>query len=160
MDAEQQRRLAKVDALRDDGIEPYPYRFDRSATLGQVRRRHGDLGPGVETDDRVRVAGRVLLIRRQGRLTFATIRDREASIQLFVSQKVAGDDVMAIVNDLDLGDWVGVEGVVMTTNKGELSIKVDARRSSWPSRCARYRTSGRACPTSTPATASATSTSS
>jgi lysyl-tRNA synthetase class 2 len=126
MDAEQQRRLAKVDALRDDGIEPYPYRFDRSATLGQVRRRHGDLGPGVESDDRVRVAGRVLLIRRQGRLTFATIRDREASIQLFVSQKVAGDDVMAIVNDLDLGDWVGVEGVVMTTNKGELSIKVDA----------------------------------
>src|SRR4051812_28235200 len=126
MDAEQQRRLAKVDALRDDGIEPYPYRFDRSATLGEVRRHHGDLGPGVETDDRVRVAGRVLLIRRQGRLTFATIRDREASIQLFVSQKVAGDDVMAIVNDLDLGDWVGVEGVVMTTNKGELSIKVDA----------------------------------
>jgi len=126
MDAEQQRRLAKVDALRDDGVEPYPYRFDRSDTLGQVRRRHGDLGPGAETDDRVKVAGRVLLIRRQGRLTFATIRDREDSIQLFVSQKVAGDDVMAVVNDLDLGDWVGVEGTVMTTNKGELSIKVDA----------------------------------
>src|SRR5947208_3655509 len=49
MDAEQQRRLAKVDALRDDGIEPYPYRFDRSATLGEVRRHHGDLGPGGET---------------------------------------------------------------------------------------------------------------
>ncbi len=125
MDAEQERRLAKVDALREDGIEPYPYRFDRSDTLGELRERYGHLEPGVETDDRVRIAGRVLLIRRQGRLTFATIRDRESSLQLFVSQKVAGDDVMAAVNDLDLGDWVGVEGVVMTTNKGELSVKVD-----------------------------------
>jgi lysyl-tRNA synthetase class 2 len=125
MDAEQERRLAKVDALRDGGVEPYPYRFDRSETLGELRARHGQLEPGKETSDRVRVAGRVLLIRRQGKLTFATIRDREDSIQLFVSQKVAGDDVMAAVNDLDLGDWVGVEGVVMTTNKGELSVKVD-----------------------------------
>src|SRR5215213_1146743 len=125
MDAEQQRRLAKVDALRDGGIEPYPYRFDRSATLGELRQQHDHLGPGSETDEHVRVAGRVLLIRRQGRLTFVTIRDREASIQLFVSQKVAGDDLMALVNDLDLGDWIGVEGFVMTTNKGELSVKVD-----------------------------------
>src|SRR3954447_13352150 len=125
MDAEQERRLAKLDALRDDGIEPYPYRFDRSTTLGELRRRHQQLEPGTETDEHVTVAGRVLLIRRQGRLAFVTIRDREASIQLFVSQKVAGDDVMATVNDLDLGDWVGVEGVVMTTNKGELSVKVD-----------------------------------
>ncbi len=125
MDAEQERRLAKLDALRAGGIEPYPYRFDRSATLGELRQQHGDLAPGTETDEHVKVAGRVLLIRRQGRLTFATIRDREASIQLFVSQKVAGDDVMATVNDLDLGDWVGVEGVVMTTNKGELSVKVN-----------------------------------
>src|SRR5712675_1927450 len=98
MDAEQERRLSKLDALRDDGIEPYPYRFDRSATLGEIRQRHVDLEPGTETDDRVSVAGRVLLIRRQGRLTFVTIRDREASIQLFVSQKAAGDDVLATVN--------------------------------------------------------------
>src|SRR5215213_7086980 len=125
MDAERERRLGKLDALRADGIEPYPYRFDRSATLGELRQRYGDLAPGTETDERVSVAGRVLLIRRQGRLTFATIRDREATIQLFVSQKVAGDEVMATVNDLDLGDWVGVEGVMMTTNKGELSVKVD-----------------------------------
>jgi lysyl-tRNA synthetase, class II len=125
MDAEQERRLAKLDALREDGIEPYPYRFDRSATLGEIRRRHQELEPGTETDEHVSVAGRVLLIRRQGRLTFVTIRDREASIQLFVSQKVAGDEVMALVNDLDLGDWVGVDGLVMTTNKGELSVKVE-----------------------------------
>jgi lysyl-tRNA synthetase class 2 len=123
--AERDRRLDKVDALRDAGVEPYPYRFDRSTTLGELRRRHGDLAPGTETDERVRVAGRLLLIRRQGRLTFATLRDRDGQVQLFVSQKVIGDDLLAAFNDLDLGDWVGVDGLVMTTNKGELSVRVD-----------------------------------
>jgi lysyl-tRNA synthetase class 2 len=123
--AERERRLEKVDALRHSGVEPYPYRFDRSVTLHGLRRRHGELPPGTETDERVRVAGRLLLIRRQGRLTFATLRDRDDQVQLFVSQKVIGDDGLAAFNDLDLGDWVGVDGVVMTTNKGELSVRVD-----------------------------------
>jgi lysyl-tRNA synthetase class 2 len=123
--AERERRLGKVDALRNAGVEPYPYRYDRTTTLGELRRRHGDLAPGSETDERVRVAGRLLLIRRQGRLTFATLRDRDGQVQLFVSQKVIGDDALAAFNDLDLGDWVGVDGLVMTTNKGELSVRVD-----------------------------------
>jgi lysyl-tRNA synthetase class 2 len=123
--AERERRLAKVDALRAEGVEPYPYRFDRTTTIGALRSQHHDLAPGTETDEHVRLAGRLLLIRRQGRLTFATLRDREGQIQLFVSQKVAGEDALAAFNDLDLGDWVGVDGVVMTTNKGELSIRVD-----------------------------------
>src|SRR5436190_6784721 len=120
--AERERRLEKIDALREAGIEPYPYRFDRSTTLAELRRRHGDLPAGTETDERVRVAGRLVLIRRQGRLTFATLRDRDDQVQLFVSQKVIGDDQLAAFNDLDLGDWVGADGVVMTTNKGVLSV--------------------------------------
>jgi lysyl-tRNA synthetase class 2 len=123
--AERERRLAKVEVARHDGREPYPYRFDRTATLAELRARYDSLGPGVETQDVVRVAGRVVRIRRQGRLTFATVRDRDGEIQLFVSQKVVGDDVMAAVNDLDLGDWVGVEGAVMTTRTGELSVRVE-----------------------------------
>src|SRR5213076_1783339 len=51
--------------------------------------------------------------------------DRDDQVQLFVSQKVIGDDQLAAFNDLDLGDWVGADGVVMTTNKGELSVRVD-----------------------------------
>jgi lysyl-tRNA synthetase class 2 len=117
--------MAKLDALRGAGIEPYPYRFDRSITLAELRERWGSLPPGEETDEHVRVAGRVVLIRRQGRLTFATMREREATVQLFVSKSVAGDDVLDAVNELDLGDWVGVEGTVMTTKNGELSVRVE-----------------------------------
>jgi len=73
----------------------------------------------------VRIAGRILLLRRQGKLTFATVRDQSGTVQLFVSRAVLGDEVHAAFDALDLGDWVGVDGTVMTTRKGELSVKVD-----------------------------------
>ncbi len=120
------RRLAKIAGLRDAGVEPYPYRFDRSHTLTEVRAAHGELEPGTETDVRVQVAGRVMLLREQGKLMFATMRDRSGEIQLFVSKAVIGDDAFASFGQLDLGDWVGVDGTVMTTRKGELSVKVDS----------------------------------
>jgi lysyl-tRNA synthetase, class II len=122
--AERDHRLAKLADLRAAGIEPYPYRFDRTHTVAEVRVEHADLGPGTETDAAVTVAGRVLLIRRQGKLIFATMRDRSGEVQLFVSKAVVGDDAFAAFDALDLGDWLGVRGTVMTTRKGELSIKV------------------------------------
>jgi lysyl-tRNA synthetase class 2 len=124
--AEKARRLARIDELRGRGLEPYPYRYDRTHTLGEVRAAWGALEPGTETDDAVAVAGRVMLKRDSGKLVFATIRDRSGDIQLFVSQAVIGEPSFADVKQLDLGDWVGVEGTVMTTRKGELSVKVAA----------------------------------
>ncbi|HAP75886.1 MAG TPA: lysine--tRNA ligase, partial [Acidimicrobiaceae bacterium] len=66
----------------------------------------------------------VMLLREQGKLVFATMRDRDGDVQLFVSKAVVGDDGFDAIRDLDLGDWVGVHGTVMTTRKGELSVKV------------------------------------
>jgi lysyl-tRNA synthetase class 2 len=123
---EKVRRLARVAELRDRGAEPYPYRFDRTHTLTEVRGQWGDLAPGTETADGIAVAGRVMLKRDSGKLVFATIRDRSGEIQLFVSQAVVGADAFADIKQLDLGDWVGVAGTVMTTRKGELSVKVEA----------------------------------
>jgi len=123
--AEKAKRLGKLDQMRAQGTNPYPYRFDRSHSLSELRALYGDLSPGTETDHRVAAAGRVMLQREQGKLIFATMRDRDADIQLFVSKAVIGDDGFAALGDLDLGDWVGVHGLVMTTRKGELSIKVE-----------------------------------
>jgi lysyl-tRNA synthetase class 2 len=122
--AEKAKRLAKLDEVRAAGGEPYPYRFDRTHTLAEVRAAHGHLESGVETDAHVAVAGRVMLLREQGKLVFATMRDRDAEIQLFVSKAVVGDEAFDAIRKLDLGDWVGVDGTVMTTRKGELSVKV------------------------------------
>ncbi|MBI4884245.1 MAG: lysine--tRNA ligase, partial [Actinobacteria bacterium] len=122
--AEKAKRLAKLADLRSAGGNPYPYRFDRSCTLGALRAAHGELAPGTETEQAVAIAGRIMLLRDSGKLIFATMRDREGEVQLFVSKAVIGDDGFAAFLDLDLGDWVGVHGTVMTTRKGELSVKV------------------------------------
>jgi lysyl-tRNA synthetase class 2 len=121
---ERARRLAKVEALRSQGRDPYPVRFDRTHTTAELHEAYGGIDAGAEVDDTVLVAGRLLLIRRQGKLTFATVRDGTGSVQLFVSRAVLGDDRHAAFDDLDLGDWVGAEGTVMKTRKGELSVKV------------------------------------
>ncbi len=122
--AERTRRLAKIDALRTEGIDPYPVRFDADATAAGLQARFGDLEPGTTTDTAVRVAGRILLLRRQGKLCFATVLDRGTTIQLFVSRAEIGDEAFDAFERLDRGDWVGVEGTVMTTRRGELSVAV------------------------------------
>ncbi|HEY3209000.1 MAG TPA: lysine--tRNA ligase [Actinomycetota bacterium] len=110
--------------LRERGIEPFALRFDKNADAKDLHERYGELDPGAETDDRRAVAGRIVLLRRQGRLSFATLRDTTGDIQLFLSQAVMGQ-AYEVVELLDLGDIVGAEGPVVKTKRGELSIKVE-----------------------------------
>jgi lysyl-tRNA synthetase class 2 len=124
LEPEKARRRARIDELRAAGTEPYPYRFDRTHTLAELRERWGGLGAATETGDEVAVAGRIVLKRDSGKLVFATIRDHDGEVQLFVSLAEVGADALARVKALDLGDWVGAGGAVMTTRKGELSVKV------------------------------------
>ena len=123
--AEKAKRLQKLDGLREQGTNPYPYRFDRTTTLRDLRREFGELVAGTETEHQVAVAGRVMLLRDSGKLMFATMRDRDDEVQLFISKAVVGDEAFDAIKDLDLGDWVGAHGTVMTTRKGELSVKVE-----------------------------------
>jgi len=99
-----------------------PYRFDRSHTAEEIRAAHRDLEPGDESGVTVSVAGRVMLLRPQGKLAFGQLRDSSGSVQLFALQAVT-DDFEGFIK-LSLGDWVGVTGEVVKTRKGELSIKV------------------------------------
>ena len=121
-------RSAKVASLRDAGIDPYPVRFERSHLAADLHRSHADLAPGVETEESVTVAGRVMLHRSFGKLMFATIEDVSGTIQLFVAAADLDESAMAAFGDLDAGDWVGAAGTVMTTKKGELSIRVKTFR--------------------------------
>ena len=122
--AERARRIEQLNDLRNAGVNPYPYRFDRTDSLDAIRARHNQLEAGTETTDQVAVAGRIMLKRDQGKLIFCTLKDRSGDIQLFISKSVVGDETFDAINEFDLGDWIGVSGVVMTTRKGELSVKV------------------------------------
>ncbi len=100
-----------------------PYRFDPDATAAGLHERFPDLDPGVETGEQVTVAGRLMLRRGQGKLAFGQLADSTGRIQLF-----APADVTPRFDDfthLSIGDWIGVTGEVMTTRKGELSVKVE-----------------------------------
>ncbi|WP_329518604.1 bifunctional lysylphosphatidylglycerol synthetase/lysine--tRNA ligase LysX [Spirillospora sp. NBC_01491] len=129
-------RREKLDRLRESGIDPYPVTFPRTAALAAIREKHPDLEPGTETGDTVGVTGRVMLIRNTGKLCFATIRDGSAEIQVMLSLAKVGQDALdAWKRDVDLGDHIGVEGEVITSRRGELSIMAD--RYAITSKCLR-----------------------
>jgi lysyl-tRNA synthetase class 2 len=104
----------------------YPHRFERSDLAADLHERHAALEPATETDERVTVAGRLMLHRSFGKLQFGTLQDVSGTIQLFVEQNTAGEETAERFGELDLGDWVGASGVVMTTKRGELSVKVES----------------------------------
>ena len=100
-----------------------PYSFDVDATAAALAETHGSLEPGTETGEHVSIAGRLMLRRVQGKLAFGTLQDHTGRIQLFAPSKVTPDFEQFC--ELNLGDWIGVSGEVMTTRRGELSVKVE-----------------------------------
>ncbi len=119
-------RLGKRERMLAAGDDPYPPGFPRTATIAEVRQRYADLGPGEATGDRVGVVGRVMLSRPSGKLSFATIRDGTGEIQVMISLDRSGQAVLEEwKRDVDLGDHVGVEGEVITSRRGELSVLAD-----------------------------------
>ena len=100
-----------------------PYRFEPDATAAQLQAEFDALEPGSETDRRVTIAGRLMLRRVQGKLAFGTLQDGTGRIQLFAP--VQTTPRFDEFTSLSLGDWIGISGVIMTTRRGELSVKVD-----------------------------------
>ena len=121
-------RLAKVDKLRADGVDPYPPAVPRSHSCDEVRATHPDLPPDTRTGDKVCVAGRLVLLRNHGSLCFATLRDWSGDLQLLIGRDGVGQASLAAwKSTMDLGDHVSVSGEVVTSKRGELSVLA----SSW-----------------------------
>jgi len=118
------QRLAKLDAVRARGDDPYPPAFERSATASELADEFGALPPGSSTGRDVSVAGRLVNIRRLGKLSFGVLQDGTGRVQLFVDRSTMGDEGFARFDaDVDTGDWVGARGEVITTRRGELSVR-------------------------------------
>ena len=101
-----------------------PYRFDPDTRVEKLIADYADIDPATETDDVVTIAGRLMLRRVQGKLAFGTLDDGSGRIQLFAPSKTTAEFDQFC--DLNLGDWIGVTGIVMTTRRGELSVRVDS----------------------------------
>ncbi len=116
-------RRAKLAALAEAGVEAYPVRYVPSHTLAEVRRAHGGLEAGTDTGVVVTVAGRVVGRRQLGRLEFLVLREDGVDLQLLCPKSALDDDSRVLLGYLDVGDWLGAEGEVVSSKTGELSVR-------------------------------------
>jgi len=117
-------RRESLKRLRDKGIEPFALRFDKDADAADLHAKFDHLGAGEESGHRAAVAGRVILLRQHGKVSFISLRDATGDLQLFLTDESLKDGY-ELVDLLDLGDIVGAEGEVVKTKRGELSVRVE-----------------------------------
>ena len=119
-----QVRRDKRDRLLAAGKQAFPVEVARTHTLGEVREQWGHLETGEETQDVVGVAGRVIFIRNTGKLAFATLQEGIGTrLQVMLSLAEVGEEALADwKSTVDLGDHVFVEGRVISSRRGELSV--------------------------------------
>ena len=116
-------RLAKLHTLEDRGYNPYPYRFKPDSFAADLQEKYKDLEAGVDTEDRVTVAGRAMAVRNSG--MFIDLKDVSGKIQAFCHKNHLSEDDLAVLKCLDVGDIVGISGYVRRTPRGELSIAAE-----------------------------------
>ncbi len=119
---ERARRLADREALYAAGQNPYPEHSDVEDYVADIEAKYADLADGEDTADVVKIGGRVVAKRGQGKIMFIVLRDPTGDIQLFCRINDMDEDDWKRLRKLDLGDIVGVEGVVVRTQRGQLSV--------------------------------------
>ena len=118
-------RREKMTALAEQGIDPFGKRFERTADSAQLKETYSDKTKEElhELAETATIAGRLMTKRGKGKVGFAHIQDREGQIQIYVRKDTVGEEKYQIFKKADIGDFLGIEGEVMRTDMGELSIK-------------------------------------
>ena len=118
-------RREKADRLRELGLDPFGHRYDREDYAEDIVEKYKDVDhDAFETmTDTAKVAGRIMFIRKMGKASFFTIKDRSGSIQIYISINDIGEEAYELFKSADIGDIVGVYGKVMKTRTGEVTIK-------------------------------------
>ena len=119
---ERATRLAKRAALFEAGQNPYPEHSELEDYVADIEAKYAELADGEDTEDVVKIAGRVVAKRGQGKIMFIVVRDATAEIQLFCRINDMDEAAWNTLKALDLGDILGVTGVVVRTKRGQLSV--------------------------------------
>lgn len=118
-------RREKAEKLRELGLDPFGHSFQRNAYAQEIKEKYKD----VEHDafenitDEAIVAGRIMFIRKMGKASFCTIKDKTGLIQIYISINDIGEEKYSLFKTADLGDIVGIHGKIMKTRTGEVTIK-------------------------------------
>ncbi len=117
-------RVRKLKSLRESGVNPYPYRFERSHKAQDLQEKYKDLPAGTETEDVVTVCGRIM--NERNTWMFVDLFDDSGKIQLFCHKECLSENELKQLRLLDKGDFLGATGKIRRTKQGELSVKVTA----------------------------------
>jgi lysyl-tRNA synthetase, class II len=118
-------RRAKAQRLREADPDAFPYSFPNTEPIATILEAYAHLADGEETEDTHRVAGRIAARRGSGKAAFLDLVDRTGKVQLHARIDVLGEESFARLTSLDLGDLIGVDGAVLRSRRGELSLRVD-----------------------------------
>ena len=118
-------RREKAEKLRELGLDPFGQRFDRKDFAADIKEKYIDVEHDAfeNMEDTATVAGRIMFIRRMGKASFFTIKDKSGSIQIYISINDIGEEAYDLFKSADIGDIVGVHGKIMKTKTGEVTIK-------------------------------------
>ena len=120
-------RRSKAEELRAKGIDPYGARYDRKATSLELKEKYENMSKEelLEANIVTSVAGRIMSLRRKGKVAFLHLQDKDGYIQAYVRQDVLGEEPYEVFKKADIGDICGIEGTVIKTDTGELTIRAN-----------------------------------
>jgi lysyl-tRNA synthetase class 2 len=123
---QRQQRIKKLDQLRQLGVAPYGTRFEVKDRAGQLTRLHGEKTKDVLEQEQISctIAGRIVGLRRFGKAAFAVLQDGADRLQVYLKKDTLGEQAHQISEGLDLGDWIGVTGVLFRTKTNEFTVEV------------------------------------
>ncbi|MEL7565204.1 MAG: OB-fold nucleic acid binding domain-containing protein, partial [Dehalobacterium sp.] len=112
-------RREKMEELRGMGIDPFGAKFERTSTSKEILTRFEEM-----ENQKVVIAGRILAVRGHGKVSFAELQDHEGQIQIYIRIDDVGEQQFQVFQKVDIGDIIGVEGIVFRTKRGEISVSV------------------------------------
>ena len=123
---QRQQRIKKLDFLREAGVAPYGRRFDAKDRAGDLIRLHGQKTKQTLEQERISctVAGRIVALRRFGKAAFAVLQDGSERLQTYLKKDLLSPQAYTVTEQLDLGDWIGVTGILFRTKTNEFTVEV------------------------------------
>jgi len=115
-------RIRKLDELRKLGINPYPYSYKRTHHAADILTAYKGLKPEQRSGKKAAIAGRILAMRKLGKIAFAHVQDQTGKLQFFFKDSTKDFELLRL---FDIGDWIGAEGEIITTKTGEISLDVE-----------------------------------
>lgn len=117
-------RREKLDELKSKGIDPFPYKYDKTHSAADILNQFENIKEGEESKEEVSIAGRIMTRRGHGKASFAHLQDGSGRIQIYAKQDILGKEKYEIYCKLDIGDFIGVKGHVFRTKTGEITVRV------------------------------------